>query len=273
MNNDILKQLKIFDNIIFLEGSHTYKIDNKPSANFSVTGFIESFKEPFEKEKWAGIKGKQFGLTAEEIIWSWDQKNMYSKVLGTVFHGYAENYYNNKVVPYDKNWVSSQLTSEQHDELRETLKVLLKHFNNFYNDTKSYLIPIKNELVIGDIKNTRICGMLDMLCYNTKEDCLEIYDFKTNKEINFSSKHNKKFLSPLNHLEACEINTYSLQLGIYKKFIEDNTSLKIKNLYVLWLNKNNDNYKLIPLLDLQSEINLMVKKFAETQIDEQTTNI
>jgi hypothetical protein len=270
---DILNQLTVFNRIVFLDRTHTYLIDNKPSAKYSVTGLLESFKEPFEKEKWAKIKGNEFGLPPEDIIASWDQKNLYSKVLGSVFHNYAENYYNNKVIPYDKEWVSSQLTSEQHDELRDTLNILLKQFNNFYNETKSYLIPIKNELVIGDLKNTRVCGMIDMLCYNTEKECFEIYDFKTNKELNYSSKFNKKFISPLDHLDACEVNTYSLQLGLYKKFIEDNTSIKIKNLYVLWLNKNNDNYRLVPLLNLDNEVNLILQKFNNDQIDKKGTNI
>jgi len=270
---DILKELSVFNRIVFLDRTHTYLIDNKASAKYSVTGLLESLKEPFEKEKWASIKGKEFGLTAEEIMWGWDQKNMYSKVLGTIFHGYAENYYNNKVVPYDKKWVTSQLTPEQHTELRKTLEVLLKQFNNFYNDTKEYLIPVKNELVVGDINNTKICGMVDMLCYNTKKECFEIYDFKTNKEINYSSKFNKKFLAPLDHLEACEFNTYSLQLGLYKKFIEDHTSIKIENLYVLWLNKKNDNYQLIPLLNLNSEIDLVIQKFIKDQVNEKTSDV
>jgi hypothetical protein len=270
---DILKELSIFNRIVFLDRTHTYLIDNKPSAKYSVTGLLESLKEPFEKEKWATIKGKEFGLTSEEIIKSWDQKNLYSKVLGTVFHNYAENYFNNKVVPYDREWVSSQLTKEQHNELRETLETLLKQFNNFYNDTKGFLIPIKNELVIGDVNNTKICGMIDMLCYNTKKECYEIYDFKTNKEINYSSKFKKKFLEPLNHLEVCEYNTYSLQLGFYKKFIEDHTSIKIENLYVLWLNKKNENYQLIPLLNLNSEVDLVIQKFTKDQINENTSNV
>ena len=131
---NILKELNVFNRVVFLDRTHTYLIDNKPSAKYSVTGFLESFKEPFEKEKWAKIKGSEFGLPPEDIIKGWDQKNLYSKVLGTVFHNYAENYYNNKVVPYDKDWVSSQLTSEQHLELRDTLEILLKQFNNFYDD-------------------------------------------------------------------------------------------------------------------------------------------
>ena len=270
---NVLKDLKVFDRIIFIDRSHTYHIDNKPSAKYSVTGFIESFKEPFERDKWAEIKAKEFGLNPEDIKKEWDYKNLYSKVLGTVFHGYAENYYNNKIVPYSKEWVSSQLSKEQHQELRQTLEVLLVQFNNFYNDTKSFLIPIKNEFVIGDLKNTGICGMIDMLCYNTKLDCFEIYDFKTNKEINYSNKFGKKFLPPLNHLDVCEINSYSLQLGLYKKFIEDNTSIKVKNLYVLWFNKKNENYQLLPLLNLESEVNLMVEKFSEDQINQKTNNV
>ena len=263
---EILKELTVFNRIAFLGKSHQYLIDNQSSAKCSVTGLLESFKEPFDSQKWAKIKAAEIGVTAQEMQESWNSKNTYSKVLGTVFHTYAENYYQNKVIPYDRLWVSSQLDSEQHQELRSTLESLLKQFNNFYNDTRSYLIPIRNELVVGDLDGTRICGTIDLLCYNTKLDCLELYDFKTNKEINYSSKYGKKFLSPLDHLDSCELNTYSLQLGLYKKFIEKYTSLRIQNMFVLWLNKKNDNYQLIPLLNLSSEVDLMLQKFDQNQI-------
>lgn len=258
---EILKELTVFNRIAFLGKSHRYLIDNQPSAKYSVTGLLESFKEPFDSEKWSKIKAAEIGMTPKEMQEYWNSKNTYSKVLGTVFHTYAENYYQNKVIPYDRLWVSSQLDEEQHQELRNTLEILLKQFNNFYNDTKSYLIPIRNELVVGDLDETRICGTIDLLCYNTKLECLELYDFKTNKEINYSSKYGKKFLSPLNHLDSCELNTYSLQLGVYKKCIEKYTNLKIQNMFVLWLNKKNDNYQLVPLLNLHHEVDLMFQKF------------
>lgn len=260
---EILKELNVFNRIVFLDRTHTYLIDNKPAAKYSVTGLLESFKEPFDAEKWSKIKAAEIGVTPQEMQESWNSKNCYSKVLGTVFHTYAENYYQNKVVPYDRLWVSSQLNETQHQELRTTLESLLKQFNKFYNDTKSYLIPIRNELVVGDLDETRICGTIDLLCYNTKLDCLELYDFKTNKEINYSNKYGKKFFSPLNHLDFCELNTYSLQLGLYKKFIEKYTNLRIQNMYVLWLNKKNEDYQLIPLLNLTHEVDLMLHKFCQ----------
>lgn len=269
----ILKELMVFDRIVFLDRTHTYLIDNKPSAKCSVTKLLEYFKEPFDSLKWAKIKGQEIGMSAQEMQDHWTSKNNYSKVLGTIFHTYAENYYQNKVIPYDKNWVSEQLNSEQHSELRDTLELLLKQFNNFYNDTKSYLVPIRNELVVGDLNETRICGTIDLLCYNTKLECLELYDFKTNKEFNYTNKYKKKFLAPLDHLDSCELNSYSLQLGLYKKFIESHTTLQIKNMFVLWINKNNDNYQLIPLLNLSSEVSLMLQKFDQNQIQEKTTNI
>jgi hypothetical protein len=263
---EILKELSVFNRIVFLDKTHSYLIDNKPAAKYSVTKLLESFKEPFDSEKWSKIKAREIGVSSQEMLDSWDSKSTYSKVLGTVFHSYAENYYQNKVIPYDKNWVSSQINDEQHSELKTTLESLLKQFINFYNDTKDYLIPIRNELVVGDLNHTKICGTIDLLCYNTKIEGLELYDFKTNKEINFSHKYHKRFLSPLDHLDACELNTYSLQLGLYKNFIESHTSLRIQNSFIIWLNKNNDNYRLIPLLNLSSEVQMMLEKFSQQQV-------
>jgi hypothetical protein len=252
MLNDLLS-LTVFDCITFLHKKHSYLINGQPSAKVSVTGLLSKYKPEFEADKWAKIKAEQRGITTEEIKEEWRINNLYATTRGSIFHNYVENYYDNKVIPYDQSTVEKDLGSDLHAKLREELPDLLKQFNKFYNSNR-HLLPIKKELVIGDINDTKICGMLDMLVYNTKTNCYEIYDYKTNKDIDFTSKFEKKFYEPITHLDVCEFNTYSLQLSLYQYFIEKYTSIKIDGTYVVWFNIKNESYKLIPLLNLTKEV-------------------
>lgn len=242
-----LQKLKVFDRITFYDNEHSYKIDGEPSAKVSVTGLVNTVKEPFDEEKWAAIKAKEFGFTPEEMKLVWKKNNQMSTYQGSTLHNYIDNYYQNKVKPYNRDLAKAILGDVLHDKMYGNLKVLVKQFNNFYSDTSKYILPIKNEFVVGDLENTRICGMLDMLAYNTLTDQFEIFDFKTNKRFSETSEFKKKFNPPVSHLDECEYNIYSLQLSLYKFFIQKYTDVKIDKLKIVWFSVNNENYKIIEL--------------------------
>ena len=101
--------------------------------------------------------------------------------------------------------------------------------------------------------------MVDCLFYNKKSGMLEIWDYKTNKEIKQKNDYGERFKAPISHLDVCEINTYSLQLGLYKHIIEKNTNLKLGNNYLIWINENSENYKVYPCKDLNAELMLMIE--------------
>jgi ATP-dependent exoDNAse (exonuclease V) beta subunit len=106
---------------------------------------------------------------------------------------------------------------------------------------------------------------LDCLFWNKKSQWLEIWDYKTNKEIKTSNNYGNKMLHPISHLDECEMNTYSLQLGLYKHIIEKNTNLKIGNCYLIWINENIDNYKVYKCKDLHAELKLMIEHYENTK--------
>ena len=68
------------------------------------------------------------------------------------------------------------------------------------------------------LKSASVCGQADRV--EVVNHRLDIYDFKTNKEIKtrgyeFWDGTRKMMLGPLKHLEDCEINHYALQLSTY----------------------------------------------------------
>ena len=160
----------------------------------------------------------------------------------------------NKIFEYDVN----VLRDAWGDSMIIGIEKMIKHFYKFYSDSKGSLIPIRSELVVGD-PEYNITGTVDQLFYNKKHDEYQIFDWKTNKEINKESMFGNKFVIPINHLDECEFNTYSLQLTTYKRIIERNTNIKIGKLYIVWFNEMNDTYRIFQCDELNDELDLMIK--------------
>lgn len=198
-------------NVKFTAHDHRYvSIDtNKPINWTSVTTFIKQFAEPFDQEKVAKNCSKKknskwYGLEPKEIISIWEQEANRATEMGTLYH-------------------------EQREE--ELLMC-----NTIKREGKD--IPIIRPLVDGDAKISRdqrlaegiypehiiylksagICGQADRV--EVVGDKINVYDYKTNKEIKTEGYSNwkgetKMLLGPVSHLEDCHINIYSLQLSVY----------------------------------------------------------
>jgi ATP-dependent exoDNAse (exonuclease V) beta subunit len=173
----------------------------------------------------------------------------------------AENWWNNKSFPYD---ASVAVNAFGHDIIKEKFDKCELIFKKFWADASENLIPVKMELVVCD-HDYEIAGMVDCLFYNKKSGMLEIWDYKTNKEIKKKNDYGEMFKPPISHLDVCEINTYSLQLGLYKHIIEKNTNLKLGNNYLIWINESNNNYKIFTCKDLTAEIKLMIEDYENSK--------
>ena len=238
----IFQELNKFNNVVFTEDGHTYTIDGKPAI--SVTTFIGKFKKPFERDFWAARTAQKENTEVQDILDKWDSISLRACNKGSKFHAFAENYINNKVLPniiYDFD-----IDMKAYDKIES-------HFLKFYEESKENLIPVSSELCVGS-SQLGICGMVDQLYYSKTLDSLVIFDWKTNKKMNYSSKYQNKMLDPISHLDECEFSTYSLQLSLYKYIIELETKLKIKKCFIVWFNENNDSYKLIECADYKKEI-------------------
>lgn len=238
MIEEAKKELEVFNQITFVEETHKYFINGKPSAPISVTGFISKLKPKFDEDKWAKLKAKKLGISVDEMKFIWSEKNLFSTTLGTCFHKIAESVYTGIPYTLKSDELKHSLGEASYGDLKNILPILVDQFSSFYKKTKDIIIPVKNELIIGDLDDTRICGTMDMLVYNTKSKQYEIYDFKTNKDITYNSTYGEKFSRPLENLDVCEYNTYSLQLSFYKYIIEKYTNIKIGAMYIVWFSRD-----------------------------------
>jgi len=259
---NLFKELALFNRITFVEKTHSYLIDGQPTSCPSVTKLLKRFKKEFDKEKIAARVAKKTNSTIAQVLADWDLNNLYSTTLGSMLHKYIENYYLNKRVEFEGSFAG--LGFDEKKKLAETLPKLIEYFQNFYND-HSNLICVRNEMVIGDVDDTRVCGMMDMLAYNIKTDQLEILDFKTNKKMEKTSPWGNLFY-PFDDMTEGEINEYTIQLNCYKYILEKYTSLKIGKMKLIWFNVSNPNYEVIELGEIQPKIKLMFDQFKTSSL-------
>lgn len=255
-----------FNGVKFYDDVHKYYVNNK---NFiSVTTVLHKYKEEFDTEFWSFQKKDELGLTQDEVKDYWTALNVKSQLKGSAIHNYAELLFNNKIYKFNNESILEKLGKRNIEILtRMGEKTIEEEFNqvkvfvdNFYRDTYEKLIPIKTEFVVFDME-WELAGMMDILFWNVKKQCFQIWDWKTNKELNMVSKfRGKKLKSIVSFLDECEFEVYSLQLSAYKRIIERNTSITIDGMYIVWFNEVNDNYKIIQCNDYSTEINMIMSK-------------
>jgi len=231
-----------FNDVEYHDEPHKYYLDGKELI--SVTTIIHRYQEEFAEDYWSNYKAEEYALTQKEVLRGWEFINKKGTMKGSAIHDYAECLFQNKVFPYPEQLMLDEFGF---DPVWEEYKITKKHVDKFYNDVQGKLIPIRTEMVVYD-RESLIGGMVDMLFYNKRAKCFQIWDWKTNKKFDkeMKSRHLK---DKLYMLEESDLELYSLQLAMYKHIIEKNTGLKLGQSYVVWFSHNNDNYEIIKCKD------------------------
>jgi len=215
--------------IIFKEDGHSYESIEEDNIKWlSVTSLVSKFKPKFDKEGQAKKSAKNknskwYGMTVEQIIEAWDNETNRAINLGNFYHNQRESDMldfktierNGIEVPIIKPLINNdgiKLAPEQ------------KLSDGLYPEHLVYL------------KSLGICGQADVV--EIVDGYININDYKTNKEIKEKGYTNwegitSKMFKPVNHLDDCNLNHYSLQLSIYAYIIKKhNPSLKIGKLTI-----------------------------------------
>lgn len=244
------EQINLFNHVEFKSESHTYLIKGKEAC--SVTTFLESFVKPFDKEYWALVKAQSLGLTPQELISKWEYSSNLSKCKGSVFHSYIECILNKTNFTYPQQEI---VYIFGHDPIQDAFHKTIPLIQKFIDDIENKMVPVASEFIVGD-EEYLIGGTIDQLFYNYKSKQLEIWDWKTNKDIKLNSKY--FHLSPIEHICDSDLDRYSLQLSLYKFILEKNTGLSIGNCYLTWFNESLTNYKIFKCKDYKEEIKLLL---------------
>jgi len=197
--------------IQFTAENHKYEsIDEKPIDWLSVTSLISLFKEPFDQKAIAeksskSRNGKWKGMEPDEIIKIWNKESKRATDLGSWYHDQRE-----------KELLMCETIQRNGMEL-PIINVIEQDGVKFAPD-QSLTPGIYPEHFVY-LKSAGICGQADRVEV-LQNNTIDIFDYKTNKEIKMESYVNwegisKKMLGPCSHLDDCHINHYALQLSAY----------------------------------------------------------
>jgi hypothetical protein len=209
--------------IQFTAADHKYQsINQDENINWiSVTSVISLFKKEFDKEAQAlksskNKRSKWYGLTPKEIMEIWDKSNSVAIELGSWYHNQREE---------------DLLSCSTIRRLGIDLNIVKPIEDNGIKVAPDQnLTPgIYPEHMVF-LKSAGICGQADRV--EVVQDVIDIYDYKTNKEIKTQSFTNwegvsEKMLHPIDHLDDCNFIHYAIQLSIYLYImIKHNPNLK-----------------------------------------------
>ena len=230
---NILKRFQVFDDYIFDEEPHIYTYKGE-IVGTSGSQLIEEYQEPFDAERIAPFTAKKLNMSADEVLDMWKTAN--------------------KLYRYPEAEIRNNFGYDVLEEYWFPITIMMEDFKEY---ARKFLIPIRSELIIGD-PEFDIAGAVDQIYYNTQTEELEVWDWKTNKEIKYEGYKHKKLLGILSDLEDCNFVHYSIQLNIYKYILQKMTGLKFGKCRIVWFNEKNDTYQIIDCLDLYDRAERML---------------
>lgn len=206
----------------FNEDKHTYFNDDEEQY-LSATAFLKRFYTPFDREKRAKAYAKKHKRKVGEVLAEWDKIGKDAIDKGTFYHKMKEEELNNSE--------NILIDEDNHKVFKPTWENGVKIHKSQKLETGVY-----PELIVWSDKY-KIAGQADQVEI-TKKGFINIKDYKTSREIPKESykrwdgtKTMMKF--PLNNLEDCKFNQYSLQINLYAYFIkQQNRGLKIGKLEI-----------------------------------------
>lgn len=230
------------NNIVFIEESHKYIINNEDGYTSATTWVHRNF-EPFDNDTvidkmmsspyWP--KSPNFGLSRDEIKQKWTDNGKESSALGCKLHHQIELFMNQdtgKVKPTHMDLLDAYLLNP----FAEIQSIEWDYFIDFVKH-HPHFIPYRSEWMVYQ-EDKKICGTVDMV-YENPDGSLNIYDWKRCKNIQTYSFGKNSTHSKMSKIPDCNYYHYLLQLNIYKYIIETKYDKKVDKCALIKLHPNN----------------------------------
>lgn len=235
--------------IEFDEPTHRYTVNGKSDGWISCTGFLHVFfphfdpdttiKKMMRSKNWP--TSKYYGMTAEQIKAQWNASGKDASEAGTAMHLGIEMHHNGH----------EELVEPAVKETKEW-----KYFQNYWRDCGDDLVPYRTEWEVWSEEH-KLAGSIDMIYYRKSDGKYVIYDWKRSKDIKTENQFETGY-APVDHLPNTNYWHYTLQLNVYKWFLETFYGLEIADLYLVILHPDNGNYKRLRLNILEDEVKAML---------------
>jgi hypothetical protein len=235
--------------IEFDEPTHKYSVNGTSEGWISCTGFLHMFFPHFDPDvtirkmmrspKWP--TNKYYGMTAEQIKAQWNASGKEASEAGTAMHLGIEMFHNG----------ADSLIEPAVKDTKEW-----QYFQNYWKECGEDLEPYRTEWEVWSEEH-KLAGSIDMIYRKKSNGKFVVYDWKRSKDIkttnDFESGH-----PPVDHLPNTNYWHYTLQLNVYKWFLETFYGLEVEDLYLIILHPDNKNYRRLRLNILEDEVKAML---------------
>lgn len=230
--------------IYFKEKTHQY-FNEEHEEYISVSKLFKKL-EPFvdwdkKARKYAKDQTEAGNpLSFMDVKRKWERKRDLAAQAGTIYHGIRED----ELLQISNPEFYNVPCGTKSCPVSEGIKWSLP-------ETKLENNKVYPELIIYD-HDAKICGQSDKVIVTN--NTINVWDYKTDEEIKFegwSSEWKKadKYLPPINHLEVCNGNMYSVKMSIYMYMLwKQNKHLKIGDLIIEHIKLKRDSEG-IPVLE------------------------
>lgn len=242
--------------VVWLEPVEHVYIHKVTEEKFkSVTTVLSMLEPPFNSEEVAlaianqdPSKKKEHyqNMSQQEILTEWKRINDEANEYGTKVHEILERYLLANRIYFPKD--------DYEREIITKFQKIDKMYGKLYPET--ILFSEKHKLA----------GSCDLI--EEYDTYFNVWDNKTNKELNYISKYNHWLNKPVSHLSDCQYNIYSLQMSIYAYMYQMETKKKVGRLGLYYLNpEKNYEFELIPVPYLGLEAKAVLDYWREVNKD------
>lgn len=225
--------------ITLIEETHKYINTETNEEYTSVSKVLSQFKKPFDKKYWAEKKAKDYGTSADEVMQLWDDLKDYSCARGKNYHKIMEDF------------IISGKRTEDNDSLYDSFSQNIQPIGEAKN--------IHAERILYSHEH-KIAGTADVIIDHPFNQ-FSIVDFKTNKRFRYHSQYGEYLLAPVDHLQACEFNNYTLQLSLYAYMYSQLTGYKLRSMSINFLDQETQRWLNIPIHYMKYEALLLLRSY------------
>ena len=261
-------------NIKFEEEGHKYTISDDTgvgsSGYTSVTTWVHTHFPHFDADliitRMMSSKSwkpghKYWCLTVGGIKDLWNSKRDDAAGAGTQLHYEIECFMNSNALRFDYT----------HRELLYQHNILVKYDKRYFDFGVEWTYFLKFVADFPELKPYRtewtvyheelkLAGSIDMV-YENPDGSLSIYDWKRSADIIKVNAWNKYSLTKeIDWMPDSNFWHYALQLNAYKMILETKYGKVVKELFLVRLHPDSDNYELIQVPDLKHDIQKLFEK-------------
>lgn len=259
---------KSFSKLEFVEDVHKYYLPGRGGKKKelpSVSSVIEQWVPQVDWDEKAEEKAVKLGITKEELLKRWHEKNITSTSCGSKTHFFGENAMNMFIGREDLTKANMRFQYTDDGYLIPYCgkeRAVTKYYEDILMNANVY--PVMPEAMIYTNLNKKLvlkhpyAGTFDiLLAYRLPHKdkiVFSIHDFKTNEDIykDYSRKFNKMMLEPFNDYFEEPYGHYCIQLSMYQVGLMQ-LGIEVVDRNLIWL-KDDGTYEKVKTPDLTQTV-------------------